>query len=243
MFECPQDNRTPLCQHPITTSLSNTMRTTSFSGNLPSSLGPPKYACPEMPPPPYFKSFNPSSFKSAINAKIDNPAISIFRLSSRLLQFAFALASGISYAVELSRGKTHQSAFIYTQVLFGFTLVTLLVDSIMVRYYRLTWLIEWILVVLWFVCFAVFYQAYLGDAIEQELQGTNMGRMRRAVWCDLVNALLWTGSAIFSSVMCCTGTKAAIKNRLNKRRQRKDKKLSTKEVDEMECGTVDTNST
>jgi homoserine trans-succinylase len=99
------------------------------------------------------------------------------------------------------------------------------------------------LVVLWFVCFAVFYQVYLGNAVEQEFEGTNMGRMRRAVWCDLVNALLWTGSAIFSSVMCCTGTKAAIKNRLNKRRQRKNKKLSTKEFDEMECGTVGTSST
>jgi hypothetical protein len=243
MFEWPPENRAPLCQHSITTSFSDTMSTTSSPGNLPTSFEPPKYACPEMPPPPYFKSFNPSSFKSAINAKIDDPAISIFRLSSRLLQFAFALASGISYAVELSHGNTHQSAFIYTQVVFGFTLLTLVVDSIMVRYYRWTWLIEWMLVVLWFVCFAVFYQVYLGNAVEQEFEGTNMGRMRRAVWCDLVNALLWTGSAIFSSVMFCTGTKAAIKNRLNKRRQRKNKKLSTKEFDEMECGTVGTSST
>jgi hypothetical protein len=218
------------------------MSTKSISGNLPTSSEPPKYACPEMPPPPYFKSFNPSSFKSAINTKIDNPAISIFRLSFRLLQFGFALASGISYAIELSHGNGHQSAFIYTQVVFGITLLTLVVDSITVRYYRLTWIIEWILVVLWFVCFAVFYQAYLVDAVEREFQGPNVGRMRRAVWCDLINALLWTSSAIFSSAMCCTGTKAAIKSRLNKRRQRKDKKVVMKEVEELECGTTGTSS-
>jgi hypothetical protein len=103
-------------------------------------------------------------------------------------------------------------------------------------------MIEWILVVLWFVCFAVFYQAYLVDVIEREFRGPNVGRMRRAVWCDLINALLWTGSAIFSSAMCCTGTKAAIKNRLDRRRQRKDKKLVIKEVEELECGTTGTSS-
>jgi ABC-type Fe3+ transport system permease subunit len=119
------------------------------------------------------------------------------------------------------------------------------VDSIMVRYYRFTWLIEWILVVLWFVCFAVFYQAYLVGAIEQDFRGTDVGKMRRAVWCDLVNALLWVGSAIFSSVMCCTGTKAAIKVRLNKRRQRKDKKAATTttKIGEMESGTIGSSST
>jgi hypothetical protein len=222
---------------------SSKMDITETSGILPTSLEPPKYACPEMPPPPYFKThFNLSSFKTAINTKLDDPIISLFRLSFRLLQFAFALASGISYAIELSRGHTHQSATIYTQVVFGFTLLTLVVDSTIVRYYRLTWLIEWVLVVLWFVCFAVFYQAYLVGAIEQEFQGTNVGRMRRAVWCNLINALLWTGSAIFSSAMCCTGTKAAIKNRLNKRRQKKDK-AATKDIGEMESGTIDTRST
>jgi glucan phosphoethanolaminetransferase (alkaline phosphatase superfamily) len=222
------------------------MDTKSLSCSLPTSLEPLKYTCPPIPPPPYFKTHcHLSSFKIAINTKIDNPIISLFRLSLRLLQFAFALASGISYATELSRGHTHQSAFIYTQVVFGFTLLTLVVDSIMVRYYRFTWLIEWILVVLWFVCFAVFYQAYLVGAIEQDFRGTDVGKMRRAVWCDLVNALLWVGSAIFSSVMCCTGTKAAIKVRLNKRRQRKDKKAATTttKIGEMESGTIGSSST
>jgi hypothetical protein len=87
-----------------------------------------EYAQPKMPPPPYLKMhfINTNSFKAAINTKLDKPMVSLFRLSIRLLQFAFALASGISYAVDLSHGETsHPSTFIYVQVLFGLTLVTL----------------------------------------------------------------------------------------------------------------------
>jgi glucan phosphoethanolaminetransferase (alkaline phosphatase superfamily) len=194
-----------------------------------------------MPPPPYFKAhfIDPSSFKAAINTKLEKPLVSLFRLIVRLLQLAFALASGISYAIELSNQNiSHQSAFIYTQVVFGLTLFTLIMDSVTVRHYRFTWIIEWVLVVLWFVCFAVFYEAYVGSVIEPDYQGANVDRMKRAVWCDLINALLWSSSAIFSSAMCCTGTRAAIRNQICKRRQRKEKKLMLHEMEDMEIGTT-----
>jgi hypothetical protein len=116
-------------------------------------------------------------------------------------------------------------------------------DSITVRTYRFTWMVEWMLVVLWFVCFAVFYEAYLAGVVEQDYQGANLGRMERAVWCDLINALLWFGSAIFSSAMCCTGTKAAIRNKLEKRRQRKGKKPAMQKISEMESGLIGASST
>jgi hypothetical protein len=207
---------------------------------------PPEYARPEMPPPPYFKTHfvSPSSFKAAINEKLDNPLTSLFRLSFRFLQFAFSLAAGISYAIELSHGSvSHPTILVYTQVVFGLTLLTLVMDSITVRTYRFTWMVEWMLVVLWFVCFAVFYEAYLAGVVEQDYQGANLGRMERAVWCDLINALLWFGSAIFSSAMCCTGTKAAIRNKLEKRRQRKGKKPAMQKISEMESGLIGASST
>lgn len=203
---------------------------------------PPQHAPPDMPPPPYFKAHfvDPSSFKAAINTKIEKPLVSLFRLIVRLLQFAFALASGISYAIELSHGNTKAlSSFIYTQVVLGLTLVTLLTDSITVRHYRFTWIVEWVLVVLWFVCFAIFYQAYLESTVESDYQGANQGRMERAVWCDLINALLWLGSAIFSSTMCCTGTKAAMTSKMQKRKQGKEKKEMMHEMEEMESGTIE----
>jgi hypothetical protein len=196
------------------------------------------HAPPSMPPPPYFKTHfvKSSSFKAAVNGKLDKPIVSLFRLSIRLLQFAFAMASGISYAVELSHANdTSKTNFIYAQVVFGFTLLTLVIDSITVRCYRFTWLIEWMLVILWIASFGVFYDVYLKGEMEVGYENVNLGRMQRAVWCDLINALLWTASALFSSVMCCSGLKAAVKE---KRRQRKEGKRVENKLEAMECGTV-----
>lgn len=206
---------------------------------------PPQYAPPTMLPPPYFKPHfvDPSSFKAAINAKLNQPLVSLFRLSVRILQFAFALASGISYAVEISHESTsQQSPFIYTQVVLGLTLLTLLMDSITVRHYRFTWIVEWLLVILWFVCFAVFYIAYVDGTVEPDFEGPNLGRMQRAVWCNLINALLWFGSAVFSSAMCCTGVKASIKNKIQKRRQKKEKRCVMQKMEDMESGTIGTSA-
>jgi hypothetical protein len=210
-------------------------------GDGAAATAPPQYAPPAMPPPPYFKTYftNPSSFKAAINSKTDKPLVSLFRLSVRILQFTFAMAAGISYAIELADGHiSHPTTFVYAEVVFGLTLLTLIMDSIMTRYYRATWMVEWVLAILWFVCFAVFFQAYLEGAVEQDYQGAKIGRMKRAVWCDLISALLWLGSALFSSAMCCTGIKAAIKNKIQKRRQRKESKLTTQKIGDMESGTI-----
>jgi hypothetical protein len=196
---------------------------------------------PSMPPPPYFKThfIKPTSFKTAVNVKLDKPIVSLFRLSIRLLQFAFALASGIPYAIELSHtNTTPKTDFIYAQVVFGLTLLTLVIDSIKVRYYRFTWLIEWTLVVLWIACFGVFYNIYLDGAIEDRYEDVDLGRMKRAVWCDFINALLWMGSALFSTVMCCSGIKAAVKDKLENRRQRKEGKKMANKMEAMESGVV-----
>jgi hypothetical protein len=202
------------------------------------------YARPEMPPPPYFQSHfvNPSSFKAAINTKIDKPLISLFLLSVRLLQFAFGLSSGISYAVELShRNVTPNTNLIYAEVVFGLTLLVLVIDSITLRYYRVSWVFEWALMVLWFACFGVFYQIYLSGAGQEGYDEADLGRMRRAVWCDLINAILWFASATFSSCMCCTGAKAAIKSKLGRGRQKKQNETMMKEIGKMESGTTSVN--
>jgi hypothetical protein len=205
----------------------------------------PADAPPPMPPPPYFKTrfINPSSFKSAVNSKVDKPLVSLFRLSVRILQLIFALASGISYAIELSHGNgwgDASASFVFSQVTFGATLITLIINGATVRYYRFSWVVDWILTVFWFALFAVFYGAYLGNKIEPIFGGVNVGRMERAVWCNLVNALLWLGSALFSSAMCCSGVKASIKGKLKSRQQRKEKKKMIETMGEMEMGTIHT---
>jgi hypothetical protein len=200
-------------------------------------------APPSMPPPPYFKAhfINPSSFKSAINKKVDKPLVSLFRLSIPVLQMIFALASGISYAMELSHGNGGEDAsasFVFSQVAFGATLATLVVNGATVRYYRISWMFDWILTVFWFALFAVFYQIYLGPKMEPAFGGVDFDRMKRAVWCNLINALLWLGSALFSSMWCCSGLKASIKGKLKSRWERKEKKKMMETMGKMETGTI-----
>ena len=211
------------------------------SSSASSSSPPSTHSIPSGPPPPYFKShfISPSSFKSAINAKLDNPAVSLFRLSIRIFQFAFALASGISYAIELGHATNDSKTdFIYAQFVFGLTLIVLVIDSITARNYRLTWVPEWLLAILWIASFGLFYTIYMRGNIQQGYENVDVGRMKRAVWCDLINALLWMGSALFSSVMCCAGIKAAIKAKLERRRQRKEGKKVVREMGQMEQGVI-----
>jgi hypothetical protein len=198
-------------------------------------------APPPMPPPPYFKthSINPSSFKTGINDKLNDPLVSLFRLVVPMLQIIFALAAGISYAIELSHGNGRGGAsasFVFSQVVFGSTLVTLIVNAISVRYYRISWVVDWILSIFWFALFATFYRVYLRGEMETAFAGVNIGRMKSAVWCDLVNALLWLASALFSSVMCCSGIKASVKGKLRNRQQRKSEKKSMQEMGDVESG-------
>lgn len=202
---------------------------------------PSKYA---MPPPPYFETrfINPSTFKGAISIKLDKPAVSLFRLSVRLFQFAFAMASGISYGIELNhRYSAEITNFIYAEVVFGLTLIVLVIDSITVRYYRSVWIFEYILAVLWLACFGVFYAIYLGGKLDAAYAVVNLGRMERAVWCNLINALLWLASGLFSAVMCCAGMKAAIRGKLERRRQRKQENQVTHKMEQMETGVITDN--
>ncbi|KAJ4331688.1 hypothetical protein N0V87_008968 [Didymella glomerata] len=215
----------------------------SSANTIPNEAPPAFDAPPPMPPPPYFKThfINPSSFKTAINEKLDKPFVSLFRLSVRVLQLIFALASGISYAMELRHGNGHGEAsgsFVFSQVAFGATILTLIINGATVRYYRLSWMVDWILTVFWFALFAVFYEVYFGGDMIPAYDGVNMGRMERAVWCDLINALLWFVSALFSSMMCCSGIKASIKGKLRDRRQRKEKKEMMETLGEIEMGTI-----
>jgi hypothetical protein len=224
---------------PEATSLSEVPASSSLTNAVPYE------APPSMPPPPYFKThfINPSSFKSAINAKVDKPLVSLFCLSVRVLQLLFALASGISYAIELGHGNGHGEAsgsFIFSQVAFGATILVLIIHGVTVRYYRFSWVVDWLLTVFWFALFAVFYEVYFSGDTAAAYGRVNTGRMKRAVWCDLINALLWFGSALFSTSMCCSGVKACVKGKLRDRRQRKEKKRMMETTGEMEMGTIHT---
>lgn len=173
-----------------------------------------------------------TTFRSAVYARLDNPLTSLYRLGIRILQLVFALASGISYAIELANGHNN-SNMIYSQVVFGLTFITLVVDAVTIRTYHLIFIIESVVCVLWVALFGVFYSISLSHRpVESGYDSTHTGRMKAVVWIDLINALLWLASALFSSVMCCSGIKGAIKGKLEHRRVKKGKSDSTNQMEE-----------
>lgn len=184
------------------------------------------------------KPTRPLNFRDAVTTRTSRPLAVLFQLGIRVMQFVFALASGISYAIELSHNNS--SGFIYSQVVFGFTLLMLIIEAITLRSYKLVFLFESIICILWLALFGTFYTIYFGrdTNVEPEYAGVNMSRMRNAVWLDLINFLLWLASALFSTVMCCSGTKAMLRgkwrNMKTKRRGGKDRSVE----DRMETGVV-----
>ncbi|KAJ4303841.1 hypothetical protein N0V90_002742 [Kalmusia sp. IMI 367209] len=184
------------------------------------------------------KNMSPkTTFQSAIYARLDNPLTSLFRLGVRILELAFALGSGISYAIELSHGNTG-SAFIYSQVVFALSIITLVIDAVTLRSYRLTFIVESTLCVLWLALFGLFYTIYLSkDQVNPTFRDVNFGRMKKVVWLDMINFLLWLASALFSTLMCCSGIKGMIKGKLERRKLKKTSHSQT-ETSDMEEGVL-----
>jgi hypothetical protein len=178
------------------------------------------------------------TFGDAVYTRLNDPLFSLFTLAIRVLQLIFALAAGISYAVELSRGNS-SSEYVYSQVVFGMTLIMLIVDATTLRSYRLSFIVESVLCILWLALFGTFYTIFfVSGAIEDpENSVADKPRMKAAVWIDLINFLLWTASALFSTAMCCSGTKAAIRGKLEKRRRTRQLR-SGDHVETMEEGVL-----
>ncbi|KAF9733135.1 hypothetical protein PMIN01_08818 [Paraphaeosphaeria minitans] len=176
-----------------------------------------------------------STFRSAVYARLDNPLVSLFCLGIRVAQLVFALGSGISYAIELSHGHT-SSEFFFSQLVFAVTIITLIIGAFTFRSYRLTFVVESTICIFWLALFGVFYQIYLsGNELQTQYEGVNLRRTKAAVWLNLINFLLWLASAIFSTVMCCAGTKGAMKGKFEQRRERKSRK-DLEGAAEMEAG-------
>lgn len=178
-----------------------------------------------------------ATFRDAINARLSRPVAGLFNLNVRVLQLIFALASGISYALELSRNNT--SVFIYSQVVFGLTLAMLIGDAVTMRSYRLVFVTESAICILWLALFGSCYMIFFDSSapLKPEYSSVNMGRMKTAVWLDLINFVLWLSSAAFSTAMCCSGTNALIRGKWKSMRAKKTSGKSSKSSD-METGYV-----
>ena len=164
-----------------------------------------------------------TTFRSAVNHRLDHPFVSLFCLGISVLEFTFAIASGISYAIELSHGHAG-SAVIYSQVVFALTIITLIIEAVTWRSYRLTFVVRSTICVLWLALFGFFFNIYYcANEADEEYASMDTNRMKRAVWVDMVNFLLWFASAVFSMVVCCSGIKGATRGKLERRRLGKDR--------------------
>jgi hypothetical protein len=175
-----------------------------------------------MPPPSHLqiRLINLSSVKAAINAGRDEPVRSLVQPTVRLLRFTFALVSGVSYTIELDyRYSASITNFVYAEVVSGLTLFTLIIGSVTTPSYRYIWAIEWVLAILRTACFAVFYGKYLNGQPPADYAVVDPGSMRNAGRCNLVNALLWLVSALFSLISYCFGIKPTTERRLREEKQ------------------------
>jgi hypothetical protein len=145
---------------------------------------------------------------------INTPLVRLFSLGIGLLQLIFALAVGISYAIELSKGNVGP-IFVYSQVVFAPTLAMLIVDAVTMCSYLFVFHAELALCILWLVLFGLSDPEYLPRDTQ---------RMKTAVWLDLVNCLLWSASIVFSSAMWCSGTNVVTKGELKMRRMPKQRR-------------------
>jgi hypothetical protein len=117
----------------------------------------------------------------------------------------------------------------------------LILDTLIVHSYHLTWMVEWVLSILWIALFGNFYTIYHRSDIEPQYADVNVGNMKRIVWIDLISALLWMASALFSTTLCCSGVKAKIRGKKEQWRLKRDAKkhrAADRTAHEMEEGTV-----
>lgn len=121
----------------------------------------------------------------------------IGHIALRALQLLIALVITGIYGRDLHRAsQAHEPAdgrWVYAIVVAALTILTALLFVVpAVRSARL-WPVDGLLFFLWMVLFAVFGRLYLGEDCE----GSGAcGRMKTAVWFDLVGMLLWLGSFV-----------------------------------------------
>ncbi|KAH8147679.1 uncharacterized protein LAJ45_08143 [Morchella importuna] len=115
----------------------------------------------------------------------------------RALQLLIALVITGIYGRDLHRAsQVHESAdsrWVYAMVVAALTILTTLIFLVPAVRCARFWPADGALFFLWMVLFAVFGKLYLGEDCE----GSGAcGRMKTAVWFDLVGMLLWLATFV-----------------------------------------------
>ncbi|KAI9047005.1 hypothetical protein LZ554_009079 [Drepanopeziza brunnea f. sp. 'monogermtubi'] len=120
----------------------------------------------------------------------------------RIVQMALALTVCGLYGVDLHRarqaGKYSDGKWVYAEITGALAAATA-VAYLIPRASRVpsVFVGDSVLFVLWIALFGLFGEMYLGEDPEGN---ADVRRMKRAVWVDLVNALLWLVSSVGMAV-------------------------------------------
>lgn len=157
-----------------------------------------------------------------------------FHLTIRTLQLLTTLVTLPLYASSLTSSSS-SSSYIYALVCCILTLLTLLIYAIPKVACQKLFLWDFCIAVLWAALAGVFGIVYFdggenGRDSAEWVEG-QQGKMKVAVWFDLVGMVCWIITAGWGCVRCC-------KVRLQARRLRKEEKMTGKMLEGQEEGFV-----
>ncbi|KAF3345483.1 PWWP domain-containing protein2 [Verticillium dahliae VDG2] len=128
----------------------------------------------------------------------------IARTILRTLQFLLALVIAILYGIDTRDDpSTCTSQWIFAIVAAVLSMVTVVLHLFITvtRYGWCVW--DWVVAVFWAAITGVFGTLYLAGQYKQEGLPPASGRMKVAVWLNLVNMLLWIVTGLLSTIWCC----------------------------------------
>ncbi|KAI6081323.1 hypothetical protein F4821DRAFT_31390 [Hypoxylon rubiginosum] len=137
------------------------------------------------------------------------------RWVARGIQFILALVVVGLYGTRVDRDRRHgdpqSPAWVYALFVAGVSCITCVLYAIpnpfskrLAPHRLFAWDVT--LFILWIAVFGAFAAIFLKRE-EDEYQGTSVAVMKCAVWVDLVNALLWMGTAAYGGVRTFLGRK------------------------------------
>ncbi|KAM5526325.1 hypothetical protein FOXYSP1_02369 [Fusarium oxysporum f. sp. phaseoli] len=135
----------------------------------------------------------------------------ISRLVIRTLQCIFAIVVAVLYGLDLQHATDHNaragSAWIYAELVAGISMTICMMDLLFTTASWYWCLLDGLVFILWVAQFGTFASIYLGTGDLREDQGferlVSGGRMRAAVWVNLVSMFLWLATTTQGIVVCC----------------------------------------
>ncbi|OCK85625.1 hypothetical protein K432DRAFT_388499 [Lepidopterella palustris CBS 459.81] len=137
-----------------------------------------------------------------VSASHDINIGSILRLIVRFLQFVLALTVAGLYGTDLHHAaqahKYADSKWVYAVVVAGLSAISAVVFMLPLIKSWAFFAWDALMFILYMALFGTFGKLYINENPEGD---AGIIRMKHAVWVDLVNMLLWFGTAVYGTVV------------------------------------------